>query len=285
MTAPSFLWLAVLFFIPTILVVLISFRTADPFGGIGNTWALESFRSIARQNYGPILLRTVLLSIYTTAICLVLGIPVAYYLARCKASRQQNLLLLIIIPFWTSFLIRIYAWKVLLHPDGIIKQILMFLHLVDPDAILLYNQTAVLLVLVYTYLPFAILPLYSAAEKFDFTLMEAALDLGSSRATAFAKIFIPGISAGIMSALLVVFIPALGSYIIPEIVGGPTGEMLGNKIAQRVFVDRNLPHASALSTLLVLAVLVVPMFRLIWRRVRNSRPQTPDEAAFLGGQI
>ena len=266
LTLPSFLWLLVLFVIPTIMVVIISFRSSDPRGGIGQEWTIQAYEQIFAQNLGPVIWRTIRLSLYTTVICLVLAIPVAYHMARLEKHQQQNLLLLVIIPFWTNFLIRIYAWKVLLHPDGLIKQILATLQLVEPEATLLYNEGAVLLVLVYTYLPFAILPLYSAAEKFDFRLLEASQDLGGSDWIGFYRIFLPGISAGIVSAILVVFIPALGSYIIPEIVGGPGSQMLGNRIAQRVFTDRNLPQASGLSTLLILAVMVPSFLSLVTRK-------------------
>lgn len=270
LTLPSLLWLVILFVIPTIMVIILSFRSSDPRGGIGQDWTLQAYEQIFAQNLGPVIWRTLRLSLYTTVICLVLAVPVAYHMARLEKHHQQNLLLLVIIPFWTNFLIRIYAWKVLLHPDGFIKQFLAALRIVEPEATLLYNEGAVLLVLVYTYLPFAILPLYSAAEKFDFRLLEASQDLGGSDWIGFYRIFLPGISAGIGSAILVVFIPALGSYIIPEIVGGPGSQMLGNRIAQRVFTDRNLPQASGLSTLLILAVLIPSLVSLVSRKVLTT---------------
>jgi spermidine/putrescine transport system permease protein len=175
-------------------------------------------------------------------------------------------LLLVILPFWSNFLIRIFAWRTVLHPDGWLKQGLVFLRLMPEDATLLYNSGAILLVLVYTYLPFAILPLYAAAEKFDFALLEAARDLGAKRFRAWCTVFLPGVSRGLVTALLVVLIPALGSYAIPDLVGGPDSEMIGNKIAQRVFSDRNLPHAAGLSALLAMAVMVPVIVMLLARR-------------------
>jgi spermidine/putrescine transport system permease protein len=136
-----------------------------------------------------------------------------------------------------------------------LKNFLVLLGLISPDAILLYHPATVVMVSVYTYLPFALIPIYAAAEKFDFRLIEAARDLGAHQLRAFFSIFLPGIRRGLLTAILVVFIPALGSYVIPDIVGGPHSEMIGNKIAQRTFVDRNLPHASGLSAFLTLAVL------------------------------
>lgn len=255
-TLPSFLWLVVLFTIPAAIVFAIAFKPSDPFGGIGAGWTLHTLRSLGDPNYPAILWRTVWLSVATTVLCLVLATPTAYFMARVAQRWRPLLVLAVIVPFWTSFLVRIFAWKVVLHPEGPLKHALAALHLVPADGSLLYHSGAVLLVLVYTELPFAILPLYAAAEKFDFRLLEAARDLGADPFRSFWSVFLPGIRRGLLTATLVTLIPALGSYVVPDLVGGPTSEMLGNKIAQRTFSDRNLPHASALSALLALAVLV-----------------------------
>jgi spermidine/putrescine transport system permease protein len=267
LSAPSLIWLLLLFLIPTLLVFAIAFRPADVFGGIGEGWTLETFRRLTNPSYPAIIWRTIWMSVVTTGVCLLVAVPVGYYIARARASLRSTLLMLVIIPFWTNFLVRIFAWKVVLHPEGLLKRFLIFLHLIDADVSLLYNEGAVLLVLIYTYLPFAILPIYAAAEKFDFQLLEAAMDLGCSQLRAFWNTFLPGIGRGLMTAGLVVFIPALGSYVIPDIMGGPSGEMIGNKIAQRVFIDRNLPHASGLAALLTLAVLL-PM---LWILIQQGR--------------
>lgn len=272
-TAPSFTWLVVLFVIPTLIVFVITFKPSDPYGGIGAGWTLDTLRSLGNPNYPSIVWRTVWLSIATTMVCIVLAVPTGYFMARLSKQWQQKLLLLVIVPFWTCFLIRIFAWKVLLHPEGPLKRALVSLHLVAPDTSLLYNAGAILLVMVYTYLPFAILPIYAAAEKFDFRLIEAARDLGAHQLRAFFNIFLPGIRRGLLTAILVVFIPALGSYVIPDIVGGPHSEMIGNKIAQRTFVDRNLPHASGLSAFLTLAVLA-PLLAVL---VLQKRKGVEDE--------
>lgn len=267
LSAPSLIWLLLLFLIPTLLVFAIAFRPADVFGGIGEGWTLETFRRLTNPSYPAIIWRTIWMSVVTTGVCLLVAVPVGYYIARARASLRSTLLMLVIIPFWTNFLVRIFAWKVVLHPEGLLKRLLVFMHLIDADVSLLYNEGAVLLVLIYTYLPFAILPIYAAAEKFDFQLLEAAMDLGCSQLRAFWNTFLPGIGRGLLTAGLVVFIPALGSYVIPDIMGGPSGEMIGNKIAQRVFIDRNLPHASGLAALLTLAVLL-PM---LWILIQQGR--------------
>jgi len=252
---PSLLWMAAFFAIPTALVFALSFRPADTLGGIGDGWTWETWRHLSNPNYPSILWRTVWLSLATTAACVLLALPCAYAMARAPARWRTVLATLIILPFWTNFLIRVFAWRQILHPEGALKHLLVTLRLAGPDTLLLYNSGAVLLVSIYSFLPFAILPLYAAAEKFDFSLIEAARDLGARGLRAFVSVFVPGIRRGLVSATLMVFIPALGSYVIPDLVGGPTSELLGNKIAQRTFFDRNLPHASALSALLAVGVL------------------------------
>jgi spermidine/putrescine transport system permease protein len=267
---PSLFWLSLFFIVPTLFVFAIALKPANPYGGIGSGWTWDNLRSLANPNYLAVAWRTLWISVLSAAVCIVLAIPIGYYLARLTARWKSFFLMLIIVPFWTNFLIRIFAWKILLHPEGAIKKVLAFSGLVGPQTSLLYNSAAVVLVTVYTFLPFTILPIYAAAEKFDFQLLEAARDLGARRLQAFARIFLPGIRRGLITAVLFVFIPALGSYVIPDIVGGPSGEMIGNKIAQRVFVDRNLPQASALSVVLILSVLAPLVTVLVLQRKREK---------------
>ena len=255
LTGPTFLWLVLFFLVPTCIIMVMSFKPVGIYGGIGNGWTFETIRSLAQPSYPQIIWRTLWLSTFTTVICILVAVPVSYWLVTIPPRRRYLMLLLVILPFWTNFLIRIFAWKTILHPEGALKKVLEVMGIVGHDTSLLYNEWSILLVLVYTYLPFAILPIYAAAEKFDFNLLYAAADLGARRWKAFMKVFIPGIRVGLITAVLVVFIPALGSYAIPDIVGGPSSEMIGNKIAQRTFSDRNLPHASGLSSILAIIVL------------------------------
>jgi spermidine/putrescine transport system permease protein len=267
---PSLLWLFLFFAIPTLLVFAIALRPANAFGGIGRGWTLANLLALGGPGYLRIALRTLWISAVSAGICLVLAVPIGYYLARLSGGWRNFLLMLIIVPFWTNFLIRVFAWKVLLHPEGLAEKALVLLRLISPGTPLLYNSGAVVLVTVYTFLPFTILPVYAAAEKFDFQLVEAARDLGASPSQAFRRVFLPGIRTGLLTGLLFVLIPALGSYVVPDLVGGPSGEMIGNKIAQRVFVDRNLPQASALSAVLILAVLAPLAAVLVLERRRNA---------------
>lgn len=255
-TLPSFGWLLVFVLVPSLLVLAIAFRETDPAGGIGNGWTLAQFRIFGDKSIHILLWRTLWISALTTAICLILALPVAWFLARMSAPWRSRLLLLIIVPFWTNFLIRVFAWNQILHSEGGLARFLRGVHLLGENDSLLFNSGAVVLVSVYTYLPFAILPLYAAAEKFDFGLLEAARDLGASSWQAFTGVFLPGIRKGINTALLIIFIPMLGSYVVPDLIGGTDGQMIGNKIAQRNFSDRNLPAASAMAAVLSLCVLV-----------------------------
>ena len=264
LTLPSLGWLILFFAIPSVLILALAFRPADVRGGVGEGWTLETVKALANPLYLPVMWRTLWLSAATTATCLTLALPMSWCMARMSPKWRHCMLLLVVLPFLTNFLIRVFAWKTLLHPEGLLKHTLMWLHLATDDTMLLNNAGAVLLVLIYTQLPFAILPLYAAAEKFDFTLLDAARDLGANGWRAFWKVFVPGIRQGMLAAAIIVLVSSLGQYVIPQIVGGTGDEMIGNKIAQRAFGDRNLPLASALSGALLLVVLI-PALRVAWR--------------------
>jgi spermidine/putrescine transport system permease protein len=270
LTIPSFTWLFVFFLIPTLIIFGYAFKPYDIYGGITEGWTLDTIKSLANPNYFLMIWRTLWLSSLTTLISVALALPIGYQLACTSKKLRQILLLLIVVPFWSSFLIRIFAWKTLLHPEGAFKQFLVWAHIVNADTSLLYNSGAVLLVMVYTYLPFAVFPIYAAASKFNFQLLEAAMDLGATRSRAFFHVLVPGIKKGIFTAVVMVFIPAIGAYVIPDLVGGSNSEMIGNKIAQRTFVERNLPQASALSALLALSVLI-PMAGLSYLTSRSKQ--------------
>jgi spermidine/putrescine transport system permease protein len=253
---PSITWLLIFFLVPTCIIFAYAFKPADISGGVGQGWTLATIKSLMNSEYHLLILRTLFLSTLTTIICLALSLPIGYLLATVTVRMRRLLLLFIVVPFWTSFLIRIFAWKTLLHPEGAFKRLLEMLYLVDEQTTLLYNSGSVLLVMVYAYLPFAVFPIYAAASKFNFQLIEAALDLGATQSQAFFKVFIPGIMKGILSAMVMVFIPAVGAYVIPDLVGGTSSEMIGNKIAQKTFAERDLPQASALSALLAISILI-----------------------------
>ncbi|MFT3991809.1 MAG: ABC transporter permease [Luteolibacter sp.] len=260
-TLPSFGWLTLFVLIPSLLVLIIAFRTTDPSGGIGSEWTLSQFHVFTEKSIHLLLWRTFWISGVTTVLCLVFSLPVAWFVARTKPVWRSRLLLLIIVPFWTNFLIRVFAWNQILHSEGPFARSLRAIHLLGENESLLFNPGAVILVSVYTYLPFAILPLYAAAEKFDYALLDAARDLGAGAFRSFWSVFLPGVRKGIATATLIVFVPMLGSYVVPDLVGGTDGQMIGNKIAQRNFADRNLPAASAMAAVLSLCVLAPMVLR------------------------
>lgn len=265
-TLPSLAWLGAFFIIPAVLVIVTALRPADLHGGVAEGWTWENFEALRDPAWLPILWRTLWLSATTTLVCVVLAVPMAFQMARVGGRLRQFLLLLVVVPFLSNFLIRIFAWKSLLHPEGVLTKLLVSLHVITEDAMLLNNAGAVLLVMIYTQLPFAILPLYAAAEKFDFHLLDAARDLGAGPWRSFSKVFVPGVRRGILSAVVMVFVCSLGQYVIPQFIGGASDEMLGNKIQQRVFADRNLPQASALAAALMAAVLLPMLAAATWQR-------------------
>jgi ABC-type spermidine/putrescine transport system permease subunit I len=270
LTAPSLLWLAVFFALPTGLILTAAFRPTDLHGGLGSGWSLDAVRAVADPSLLPLAWRTLWLSATATGACLLLALPVGCCVARLPRQRQGWVLLLIVLPFLTNFLIRVFAWKSLLHPDGALTRGLQNCGWLAADGMLLYRDGAVLAVLVYVHLPFAILPVYAAAEKFDFGLLEAARDLGAGPWRAFWRVLVPGVRGGITAGALLVFTGCLGQYVVPQLVGGTDQEMIGNRIVQRVFSDRNLPEAAALAGLLLVALLFT-LLAQAWHRRRTER--------------
>lgn len=249
---PSLAWLLFFFLLPTLIIFAIAFRSKGAYGGIGDSWTLTTLAELRNPDYPAIIWRTVWMSVVCTLATLAIAVPVAYHIARVSQWKRDLLLLLTIIPFWTNLLIRIFAWRLVLHPQGMLRNLFLSLHLIEPTTVFLGNPVAVLVVMIYTELPFAILPIYAAAEKFDFTLFEAAMDLGAGRLYAFFHVFLPGIREGLMSACLMIFIPLIGSYVIPDLVGGKDSQMIGNVIVRLALEQRNLPAAAAMSTVMFL---------------------------------
>ena len=277
-TLPSFLWLMLFFVIPTLIVFGIAFHGPSADGGFAPGITLETWNAVVRTPYKEIVWRTIWISAATTFICIVLSLPCAYAIARMTVKWRAIIAGLIMLPFWTSFIVRVFAWRTLLNPEGFLQRFLIAVGLATEQTSLNYNAGAILVVSVYSFLPFAIMPIYTAAEKFDFSLLEAARDLGAKSFFAFRKIFLPGVKRGVISAILMVFIPAIGSYVIPDLVGGRDSELIGNKIYQRTFPDRNLPHASALAAITGFSVLV-PLACVAWWMKRQDEREERRLAA------
>jgi spermidine/putrescine transport system permease protein len=263
-TAPIAIWISAFFVVPIAIIFLYSFLKKGLYGGVVFEMTLEAYRALVNPAFLRVALTTVILSVAATAVTLLLALPTAYFIAR---SRQKtSLLLLVIIPFWTNFLIRIYAWIAILGNNGFLNNALSSIGLFHGHPQLLYNQWAVVIVLVYTYLPFAILPLYSTIEKFDFSLLEAARDLGATKTQAIFKVLLPNIKAGITTAILFTFIPAFGQYAIPQLVGGKDSFMLGNIIVRELTVTRNWPLSSSISMVLTLITTIGVLLFLRFNR-------------------
>ena len=249
---PISLRMTLFFGFPTLIIVYFSFLKKGAYGGIARPLkhTLSAYNLIFTSNdIMKVVFKTLNISIWITGITLFLAIPVSYYISR---SKYKNLwLLLIVIPFWTNFLVRIFSFIAILGNNGIINQFLTGVLGLKTPLPLLYNRNAVIIISVYVFLPYAILPLYSAIEKFDFSLLDAASDLGANKFQALIRVFIPGIKSGIVTALIFTFVPAIGSYAVPDLVGGTDGVMLGNIIANRMFQLRDWPTASAISTVFI----------------------------------
>lgn len=208
--------------------------------------------------YVTIYLNSLKMAAISTVLCLLLGYPMAYFIARQKPRHRNLLLLLVILPFWISFLLRVYAWIGLLNTHGVINSLLMGIGLIDQPLSLIYNDFAVYLGIVYSYLPFMILPLYANLEKMDMDLQEAAADLGARRWQVFLDVTLPLSFPGIVAGSLLVFIPAIGEFIIPALLGGSDTLMIGRALWDEFFINRDWPVASAVSVVLLL-ILVLPM--------------------------
>ncbi len=293
-TLPGFVWLALFFAIPAVIVLAFTFHGHTANGGVGD-WSMSTWRELVDPDYPAIVWNTLRISFWVTLWSIVLALPCAYAIARMNSKWKNIVAGSIMLPFWTSFVVRVFAWKTMLHPDGWLQScyitwltvknwMLAWIGLASHAPIdvasstILDSEAAVVLVSVYSFIPFAIMPIYTAAEKFDFSLLEAARDLGASNFYAFRKIFIPGVKQGLISAILMVFIPAIGSYVIPQMLGGTDCVLIGNKIFMRAIQMRNIPHASALATLMAVSVLVPIGCAMWWKRRQNARDRKRLEA-------
>ena len=243
---PSWAYLTLFFAVPLLIVFVYSFATRSSTGRTQlEGWNLESYRRLFDPLVGEIALRSLTLAIITTLICLAVSYPFAYYIATRRPALRNILLVLVMIPFWSNFLVRTYAWRVLLGSDGPLSQLSQGLG-GEPIRVL-FTNTAVLIGLVYGYLPFMVLPLYAALERMDWSLVEAARDLYASGWTAFRKVTWPLSRPGVIAGSILVFIPSLGAYVTPAILGGARTTLLGDYIVSQFLAARNQPFGSALS--------------------------------------
>lgn len=248
--------MAALFLAPLVIILAYSLLDRGVYGGVTATFTIENFTRLADPLYLTVLLRTFVMAACATAGCLLFGFPLALFISQ-TGSRKNFYLQLVILPFWTSFLVRTYAWMFLLRDTGLLNTALLASGIITEPLPLLYNDFAVFIGLVYGYLPFVVLPLYATLERLDRSLLEAAADLGASPWSTLTRVIIPLCASGFRAAAILVFIPCLGAYLTPDLLGGSKTVMAGNLIQNQFTTARDWPFGSAVSLVLMAAVLVL----------------------------
>ena len=269
---PMLLWLVAFVVVPTAILLVYSFCQRDELGRIVYHFSWENYRRIFIDSdtgkfgttYLTVFIRSICYAGLTTIICLIIGYPVAWYIGRAPESRRNLLLMLVMIPFWTSFLIRTYAWITILSTNGLLNSLLQYTKLISEPFEMLYTPGAVIIGLVYSYLPFLILPVYGSVEKLDNSLVEAAFDLGAGPIRTFQKVIVPLTRPGIVAGILLVFIPAIGMFAITQLMGGGIQPTIGEVIQNQFLQARDWPFGAALGMTIV--ILFAATFWLTSRR-------------------
>ncbi|GAB4402640.1 MAG: ABC transporter permease [Anaerolineales bacterium] len=272
---PSIVWLGLFFVAPLFIVLAYSFLQRDAFGGVTWQFTLENYQRIFDALYLNTFLRSLYIAAATTLICLLMGFPLAYFIATRPARWRSTLLIALIIPFWTNFLIRTYAWLSLLRTNtGLINVTLMSLGIIKAPLPLFGNDFAIIVGLVYGWLPDMVLPIYAALERLDTRLLEAAQDLYATRRNIFLRVIFPLSLPGIVAGSMLVFIPSLGAFVTPTLLGGGKSLMIGNIINNQFLMARDWAFGSALSAVMMLLMLLAT---LIYFRVANAQQGATDD--------
>lgn len=267
--APAMGWLAFFFIVPMLIVVAVSFASRTPYGQVIFEWSLESYQRLLEPLYLRIFANTLWVSFLTTFLTIIMGYPLAYYIVQLPKKWQQPGLILVMVPFWINFLIRSYAWVIVLRSQGLINSLLLKFGFIERPMQLLYNDAAVMVGMVYALLPFMVLPIYVALEGLDWRLLEAAYDLGASPFKAFRKITLPLSMSGIAEGTIMVFISSIGMFIVPDVMGGAKTVLIGNLIQNQFLSARDWPFGSALS--IVLGILSLVLIFLYYRAINGSK--------------
>jgi spermidine/putrescine transport system permease protein len=264
---PTWVWMTGLFGAPFAIVLAYSFLTRGYYGGVIQPWTVENYRRLLDPLYLTILLRSFVMAFVATALCMLFAFPAALFISR--SPKHKNLYLqLVMLPFWTSFLVRTYAWLFLLRDTGLINTFLQKLGIIHSPLPLLYNDGAVLLGLVYAYLPFMVLPIYATLERLDPSLPEAAADLGARPWATLLRVIVPLSRPGIVAGAVLVFIPCLGTYLTSDLLGGGRTVLVGNLVQTQFTTGRDWPFGAAVSMLLMLLVIL-----LVWGFLRRESEQ------------
>ena len=266
LVAPALLWLSIFFVIPLLIVVAVSFAGRTPYGQVIFSFTIYNYLRFLEPLYLKIFADTLVVAIVTTLATILMGYPLAYTIAQLPKKWQQPGLILVMIPFWINFLIRSYAWVIILRSQGVVNTLLLNLGLIDQPLRMLYNDMAVMLGMVYALLPFMVLPIYVSIEQLDTRLLEAASDLGAKPLTAFRKVTLPLTMPGIAAGTILVFISSLGMFVVPDVMGGAKSALIGNLIQNQFLSARDWPFGSALS--IVLAVLSLVLIILYYKALQ-----------------
>ena len=256
-TGPMTLLLVLLVAVPLIYVGVMSFCSIDQYYNVVFQFTTENYARLASADYMKIYGQSLLIAFVTTVICILVGYPFSWLIARTKNRYKKILYMLVIVPFWTNSLIRVYGWRTFLGTNGWLNTALQFLHLTDGPLDFLYNRGTTILGMVYCLLPFMILPLYTSIEKLDQSLLEASADLGAKRTKTFLEVVLPLTSGGIFSGSIMIFIPCLGYFFISDILGGGNSDVIGNLIERQFQSGNNWPLGAALSIVLIVITLIL----------------------------
>lgn len=257
MVGPVTVAMVLLIAIPLVYVAVMSFCSIDEFYNVTFQFSFDNYLRLVNADYLKIYIQSIVIALLTTLLCILIGYPFAYLIARTKSKKKRIFYMLVIIPFWTNSLIRIYGWRTFLGSSGWLNTLLLQLHLVKEPVEFLYRTGTTILGMVYCLIPFMILPLYTAIEKLDGSLLEASSDLGATPAKTFLKVILPLTSGGIFSGSLMVFIPCLGYFFVSDILGGGNTDVIGNLIERQFGSGNNWPLGAALSIILIVITLVL----------------------------
>ena len=270
MVGPVTLWLLLLVAVPLIYVVFMTFCSLDSNYNLVFTFTLDNYKRLFEANYVQIYGQSLLIAFATTVICIVVGYPFAFLIARVFTKRKAILYMLVIIPFWTNSLIRIYGWRTFLGTNGFLNNILTKLHLVSEPVEFLFNRGTIILGMVYCLIPYMILPLYTAVEKLDKSMIEASKDLGAKGPATFIRVILPMTASGIFSGSIMVFIPCLGYFFVADILGGGKSDVIGNLIERQFQSGNNWPLGAALSVILIaITLLLVKLYQVCGGDMEN----------------
>ena len=256
MTSPYVIWTIIFTVVPLLIIIFYSFAQRDAFGDVVYKFTLSNYKDFFEPIYLNVFWRSLKLSLISTVICLFLGYPMAFIMSRSKGLKQNLMVMLFILPLWTNFLLRTYAWMGLLRDQGIINELLIKLGLISEPITVLYTNSAVVLGMVYNFLPFMVLPIFSVLSKMDKSLIEAARDLGANEMNVFMKIIFPLSFPGVATGIVMVFMPAVSTFVISDLLGGGQTILLGNLIQNQFMAARNWQFGSSVSVIMMIFLII-----------------------------